>query len=83
MSYGHASELLANGRKSPAAELRVAVARLKKWADLNPGLMSLYLDFEACLRDLDNYLATGSVLGSEEAPSPPVARPPCNACDPA
>lgn len=58
MSYGHASAiLLASGQKNPATELRVAVKRLGAWATLNPGLMSLYLDFEACLSDLDTYLA--------------------------
>jgi hypothetical protein len=58
MSYGHAHEILAaTGQKSPAAELRVAVRRLKAWADRNPSLRSLYLDFEACLRDLDGFLA--------------------------
>jgi hypothetical protein len=56
MSYGHAHELL-NGKKSPAAELRVATRKLKLWADVNPGLRTLYLDFEACLRDLDAHLA--------------------------
>jgi hypothetical protein len=56
MSYGHAHELLANGAKSPAAELRVAVRKLKAWADLNPRLVELYLDFEACLRDIDAHL---------------------------
>lgn len=58
MSYGHAAQiLLASGQKNPATELRVATRKLKAWADLNPNLRSLYLDFEACLRDLDTYLA--------------------------
>lgn len=56
MSYGHAAELL-NGKKSPAAELRVATQKLRAWADQNPALFSLYMDFEACLRDLDAHLA--------------------------
>jgi len=57
MSYGHAAKiLLASGQKSPATELRIAVRELKAWADANPPLMDLYLDFEACQRDLDLYL---------------------------
>jgi hypothetical protein len=58
VSYGHAAAILdAAGRSTPIAELRVAVRRLKLWADLNPKLMGLYLDFEACLRDTERYVA--------------------------
>jgi HEF_HK domain len=58
MSYGHAYELLAaTGGNSPAAEFRVAVRKLKAWADLNPGLTDLYRDFEAALKGLDEFLA--------------------------
>lgn len=52
MSYGHASKLLEDGSTDELAELRVAVRQLGRWAALNPGLVSLYRDFEACLRDL-------------------------------
>jgi hypothetical protein len=56
--YGHAQAILdAAGRKTPVAELQQAVAHLKAWADLNPALQSLYLDFEACLRDTETYVA--------------------------
>jgi hypothetical protein len=58
MSYGHAQAILdAAGRKTPVAELRVSVRHLKAWADLNPGLVELYLDFAACLRDTEQYVA--------------------------
>lgn len=58
MSYGHAAKILdALGRKTPVAELQVAVKQLGAWAALNPNLQSLYLDFEACLRDTEQYVA--------------------------
>jgi hypothetical protein len=59
MSYGHAEKILADGRKSPVPELAQATAKLKLWADLNPGLVSLYLDFEACLRDVEEFVRGG------------------------
>jgi hypothetical protein len=48
MTYGHAHNL-ADGKVDPVEELDTACRRLGKWADLNPGLRDLHLDFEACL----------------------------------
>lgn len=61
MTYGHAATILdALGHKSPVPELERAVKRLKAWAAVNPQIMDLYLDFEACLRDVENYVADNS-----------------------
>jgi hypothetical protein len=54
MSYGHAQSIMADGRKDKHVELRAAIAELRRWADLNPGLVPLYRDFQACLTQLDN-----------------------------
>lgn len=48
MSYGHA-QLLADGKVDPVAELDTAIRRLGSWAELNPPLRELHLDFQACL----------------------------------
>jgi hypothetical protein len=57
MSYGHAHELLASGEQNPVVPLRTAVAKLKAWADLNPRLQPLYLEFETSLRLVEDHQA--------------------------
>lgn len=59
MSYGHAGALLADGSKDVLAELRIATNQLGRWAALNPGLVNLHRDFDACLRDLGKCTITG------------------------
>lgn len=71
MSYGHAHELLADGKtKSPADELRVAVRKLGAWAELNPSLRELHADFEACLATVDAFAAKAA--GSKPLPGKPL-----------
>ena len=48
--YGHAAGMLAG---TPLGDLRVATAKLKLWADLNPKLMPLYLEFLEAQRKLE------------------------------